>query len=298
MRVTLILKTFIFDKEGDGKNELLLCSEDPKYMNNPEYCGGLALYDHEGNKIWRQKYSFNIKTKEESYNSNYNVNSIIGIIKSDINDYLLVTVNHPSYWPSAIIKINLETGEQFGDIFWHPGAIAGGTIYDINKDGEPEIICSAISNGMKGSALFILSASKISGSARSTDKYKFDGIPINEFISYVIFPATDISVYYKNKYNYPYRPIIDSRNEKINFVFQEGGNSKLYQQGDLRLALNFGLNEFEPILTDRFVTIRDQLVDAGVLPLPYTSTKAYSDLLKSSLLIWRNNRFEKFYKKN
>jgi hypothetical protein len=208
---------------------------------------------------------------------------------------VVVSIQHPSDWTSAIIKVNIETGEQFDEIFWHPGTIAGGTIYDINKDGEPEIICSAISNGMRGSALFILSPGTISGSAPSITRYRFDNIPINEFLFYVIFPATDISVYYKNKYNYPYRPTIDSRNEKINFVFREGGSSNLYQNGDVRLALNFGLNEFEPILTDRFVTVRDKLVDEGILPLPYTNTSAYIDNLKSSLLIWRNNRFEKFY---
>ena len=209
---------------------------------------------------------------------------------------MLVTVQHPSYWTSAIIKVSIETGEQFGDIFWHPGTITGGTIYDINEDGEPEIICSAITNGMRGSALFILSPGNISGSAPSTDRYKFDSIPINEFIFYVSFPATDISVYYKNKYNVPEgKPVVDAINERILFDFREGGSSILYQHGSIKLALNFGLNEFEPILTDRFITVRDQLVEAGILPLPYTSTKAYSDILKSSLLIWRNNRFEKFY---
>ena len=277
------IKAFIFDKEKDGKNELLICSEDPKYLTNPEDAGGLALYDHEGNIIWRQKYSFNIKSNGEPYDGNYFVTSIIGIIKSDTGDYLLVTVHHPSYWPSAIIKVNLETGKQFGDIFWHPGLITSGTIDDINKDGETEIICSAISNGMKGSALFIISQDKIAGSAPSTERYKFNDIPISDFILYVIFPSTDISVYYKHKYNIPMgKPVLDEINKRILFDIREGGNSNLYQHGSIKLALNFELTEFEPIITDRFNTVRDQLVDAGVLPLPYTSTKAYSDLLKSS----------------
>ena len=109
---------------------------------------------------------------------------------------------------------------------------------------------------------------------------------------------TDLSQYYKNRYNTPEGIILINENEKnFLFSFREGGEHKFYEDASLKYELSFDFRVIDPVLTDRFIAVRDKLIEEKKLSGPLTGTDAYKSVLMNSILKWNGKKFISFFTK-
>ncbi len=286
----------LYDVNNDGVNEIFLCNETQSSLKDKNSAGRLVSLDSEGNLIWQCKFSGNVHTENEVIKDRYSIHSIFGFIEREGRTELIVAAKHYDSFASAIFKVDAETGKIIGNILWHPGLISYGTIYDLDGDGKNEIIAVCIVNGFEASSLLIVEEDKIFGRVPSAKGYNFLDLPKADVESYIIFPKTDLTDLFNKRYNKPNSiPNINAKLGSFNISFLEGGKKELARDVTLQYEISFDLSEINPIISDRFRTIRDKQIKSGKLNLPLSDTNEYRNLLKSKLLILKNGKFVHFY---
>ena len=294
-RGLLRTSALLYDSDKDGINEIFLCNE-TKSSINKNSIGRLAAFDNYGNLIWECKFNGNVRTKDEVFKDEYYIHSILGTIEKDNKADIVVATKHSAFYPSALFTVDAATGKISSDILWHPGLIIAGTVYDLDNDGKYEIIAVCISNGFDASSLFVVEEDKISGKVPSTVGYTLLNLPNAELKRYFIFPKTDLTALFNNRYNLP-NSIPDIRAELKDFLIYlwEGGAASLGHGATLRYEVSFDLSKLNPIISDRFRVIRDKQIMKGELNGPLSDTDEYRELLKSKILVWENGKFIHLY---
>ncbi len=287
----------LIDVDNDGTNELLLIYEKLNNRNQNKTEGRLACFNNHGKLIWSYLFSAKVKTKRESFTSDYRFERILGITKRNGKKTIYAAARHSEFYPTAIVSLDAGTGKRVGDIFWHPGSITFGAIGDFNKDHIPEIILFGINNGMERSALMSINLDELNGRAPSKPAYSFIGYPIAKFNKYVLVPKSDYCAYFKNRFNVPGGLGFQYKVNKLFFILRENRNINISTA--LGYYVDKNLLNPELILGDDFQVRRDSLVVHGKLNPPLTNTKEYEAILLSQFEEWdaKTGKFVKMVKK-
>lgn len=283
-------KTRIIDVNSDGLNEVLISNSNSGRL--------LSLFNYKGEVIWSFDHEDTIRTSNNTMKGLFNVQGIIDTLHSNNRIELLIFIQHYSYFPSGILKLDLETGKQISDILWHPGSITSSILIDWNQDGLKEIIAGGPSNGMKKAYLFSIDHNKLSGTFPTSVNYYFKDLKLAKFNHYLLFPMTDYGKHYFPIYNAVIGNPAIINNNLLSFNIKEG-RANLHEESfgyGVRVNKNFDIENI--IIGDKVVVKRDSLVNAGTLKHPYTDTPEFLDSISKKIEYWNGSEFVPLFKKD
>ena len=90
--------------------------------------------------------------------------------------------------------------------FWHAGNIVSPLIGDFNKDGEEEIVATAVNNGLERTVAFSINLNNLEGQGPSTRQYTFKNIKDAKLNKYILLPKSELTKIYSKRYNEPFSP--------------------------------------------------------------------------------------------
>lgn len=252
----------------------------------------LKLFDKNGDVLWNYKFNYqNLHTKDEVFANNFEDVKIIDTQIVDGQLLLFVIISHSPYYPTVIAIIDVLTGKQYGDLFWHSGGIMNCKLLDIDNDGKLEIVGVAINNGLGRAVMFSLEINNMKGQSISTEKYTFQDIPRAVFDEYILLPTPDFFNLQFSKY---YKPSNISINYAKKYI-QTGiiKHNLISSSKNIRVRFSFNFNFLEIFVSDLYVNERDKLVKKGILDYPLSDTDKYRQLLINQIEYWDGEKFIK-----
>lgn len=276
----------ICDINKDGKNEVLFIMPEKNKI---------GLFNYEGEIIWEYKFSYSdLRKNGNVFEDNYVLHSIIDIYEKHDKQIAVVYAQHQPYYPNPVIKIDLETGKRIEGIFWHSGALRGGFIKDIDNDGNLEIVCSGIHNGLKSAILFSIDVEKLTGQSPSRENYYLDNIKTAEVNHYILLPKPDY--FLSASQPYPMTsggPLFNSKESIITVHIVKNGD---YSKNDVAIRVDFDFNLYPKnvVINDGYIFVRDDYINKKLVDLPYSDSKEYRQILMDQIEYWDGEKFAKF----
>jgi hypothetical protein len=291
-------KSLLYDINNDGINELFFSRMlSGQNMTNPE---DLIAYSVSGDStIWKKNLSFDIEfpNKPEIQENGYKVYSL-NILNSS-KDKVIVNAGHGRFFPSIILKLNAETGEE-SSRYIHSGRIKQTKVVDIDNDGDEEVIGLGQNNAFDEiTVFFALDAEKIVGYSPLTDEYAVLGYPPADHDYYVQIPRSIVGQVFK-------RRVVNNSPE----AFYVNSDEELFRVrvNDFRLPENdpFQVN-YAPLIymIDYNFRVRSigtqsyydlwakNLYEDGMIP--FEPDHEYFEAFKDSLLYWDGSEFHLKY---
>jgi hypothetical protein len=178
----------IIDLDGDGRPEILFNATFEPSAGR----GKLICFDSAGKVRWEYIYGRVKSWGDRTFGDNYR-GRLVRVIHSEHGKLVLVVANHESWFPSQVSLLDANTGKQVSE-YWHPGWLVSFNIFDLDGDGDPEILLGGTNNpgvGCVGCAVMV--ALKIPSSPPGEDRdeeldRQFGG---DEF-RYCAFPSSDV----------------------------------------------------------------------------------------------------------
>ncbi len=179
------------DLERDGSAELIYAYFDPRSAPReyPILCIG-----RDGRLKWRFQPGREIATaKGDRISSNF-WPTFVAILRKPRQDggRILVVSHHTYTWPTQVAVLT-AAGKLVAE-YWHPGWLISGMLYDLDQDGQEEIILVGVNNSYVAerceAALVVLDAGFSSGQSAPAggDEYRFAGLPTVTEAALVVFP--------------------------------------------------------------------------------------------------------------
>lgn len=291
-------KSLLYDINNDGINELFFSRIlSGQNLNSPEE---LIAYSVSGDSIiWEKNLSFDLEfpNKPEIQENDYIVYTlnIINDSKNSSKNNVIVNMGHGRFFPSIILKLDAENGEETGR-YVHSGRIKKTETVDIDNDGEEEVIGLGQNNAFDEiTVFFALEAEKIVGYSPSTDEYTVLGYPPAEHEYYVQVPRSIVGQVFK-------RRVVNNTPE----AFYVNSDEELFRVrvNDFRLPENdpFQVNYAALIyMIDYNFRVRSigtqsyydlwakNLYEDGMIP--FEPDHEYFEAFKDSLLYWDGQGF-------
>ena len=285
----------IVDVNNDGKNEVLISMDRPKFISASENFGELICFDKEGQKIWNYIFNDTVATSAGTIQPEYDLR-MIDTFSVNNKKYLLAMANNKASCSSCIYKLDLTTGRRVKGTLWNSGIITNAFINDINNDGSNEIIFTAVNKAFQKIAVGELKIRKLNGQCPSGKEYSFINIPKAKLMQYILLPKTDLCSFMKNEnpISYPGSLTLNPNDNCILIRNLENANPPA--------AIVFEINEksgkIKIRVDDALKTQRDSLINAGFLNPPFTNTAEFLKILQNNFLFWQGNEFKNFTKTN
>lgn len=283
-------KTRIIDVNRDGQNEVLISNS-----NNGSL---LSLFNCHGEVQWSFDHADTLRTANDTMKGFFNVQGIIDTLHASNRIELLVIIQHYTYYPSGILKLDLETGEQISDILWHPGSITSSKLIDWNQDGIKEIIAGGPSNGMKKAYLLSIDHNRLQGTFPTSEKHYFKDMKLANFNHYLLFPMTDYGKLYFPIYNAVTGNPTIINNNLLSLSIREGRANLFEESFGYGVRINKDFEVENIIISDQIVVKRDSLVNAGILNHPFTDSPEFHDLIIKNIEYWNGSEFVPLFKKD
>ncbi|MCK4462597.1 MAG: hypothetical protein KAW46_12390, partial [candidate division Zixibacteria bacterium] len=175
-------------------------------------------------------------------------------------------------------------GDSLG---WYINAGYGGAeARCFSSESKAGLLFLGFNNRMSQACLFVLSADSSHGvSPPYTDEsYNLENLKRGNQLHYLLFPRTDVNQAIYDDYNDPDGLIVESENV-IRADICEGG--RVSPLSKVSYYLNEDFRVYRVNFDDRFLTLRDSLVDAGLLPGVNMST--YAADLRDSVTYWTDS---------
>jgi len=190
----------VIDVNGDSKNDIIV--HFPVH-SRAEIRNIIICYNNDGSERWRYKFSRQISSDVENFTDSFSINYFIaGDFDKNGKVEIIATVRHTPYYPSAVVKLDAESGNQVSE-YWHPGHIGQLKAKDFNQDGIDEIFLFDMeNNGLNLAPLCILDPRNINGCAPSKKGYLLKNIPSGNEMYYIVFPRTDLAEFSERKRNF------------------------------------------------------------------------------------------------
>lgn len=237
----------IHDFDGDGASEVLLGTS----VKQHDLTGRIYLLETDGRVRWMFSSHPTLRYGNAEYSDNYGVGFIYPFHKSHTSSHdIYVRFNHMIWFPNRLVRLDLN-GNQL-DEFIHPGTIYDMDIYDVDEDGNTEILLGGTSNDFNTAALAILPAQGFHGTVPTWNHHStLEGGVIDSNLVYIIFPGWG-----------DYELLGNRSRSKINEILldgEEGFFVKVAMVGAPELGAYF--YGFDRNLNLRDVTITDDLRD-------------------------------------
>lgn len=290
-------KLRIIDINSDGSNEILCTGDLIEYHKSLNFSPLLCL---NGDKevLWRFIFQDTVSSpKENSIPGDYNV-LIFDTITISSEKKLLLWANSAPTYPAAIFFIDPVTGEKVSESVWNAGFFEQVGLGDVNNDGRKDIIFASADNALGIEKIIGIELDIKESIIDTRDDYMLYGKrPVNLLLE-IALPSTDYVASFTDgqRDRFPARSIHFSENGKISFRARYSA-----RKDDIMylLTLDLKTNEIDYFIEGNYRAMRDSLVNAGKLPLPYTDTKEYTDILKNGVRYKLNGKWVTYaeYKK-
>lgn len=281
----------IVDIDSDGRNELLITTEEFSDITPNSEFRRIICYNSEGEAIWRYSFKDSVSSMRTILPRSYMITILDTITMNEIKNLFLFSTSTSSF-SSAIFRLNLTTGKRLPGTFWCSGHTQIGLIKDINNDGRNDILCVGLDNGYEDAVFFGINIDTLTWVRPTTNEYLIRDYPVSNPITYIRFPKTDYDNYkYYRTPEVKQYSFIDYQNLKY-YQFIVGSHMD-EQASTLWYQVDYNLKDINIIVDNRFRIMRDTLVAHGILSLPHTDTPEYVELQKSKILYYKNSKWVK-----
>jgi hypothetical protein len=174
----------IHDFDGDGQNEVIFGTA----IKQHEFNGHLSLLESDGTVKWKYVDHPVLSFGGAEYTNNYGVGFIYPFThaNSATHDFY-VRFSHMPWFPNRIVRFDVE-GNILNE-FVNPGAIYDMEMFDIDLDGEFEMILGCTSNAFNSAAVAIMPSRSFSGTTpRWENSRQLDGAEVDSSLIYIKFP--------------------------------------------------------------------------------------------------------------
>lgn len=285
----------ITDINGDEINEVIHRILPSSKIIDEDRITSLVCLDKHKKVIWNFDFSDTVFADKEDLPPDYTIN-LGDTITIGGKKLLFCYANNKRSFSSAVFAINLRSGTKLPQTFWASGHTTSLLLRDIDNDSKSEIIGLGVDNGYEDAVLWAMGIDDYDGYRPTTDEYIIKGRKQADLIFYIRIPKTDYDNYIKVR-----TPGVDlsglsydSRNKVIRFSLSS--RKKLNYEDYLEITIiTFELdstfkNFFINILSD-YRVVRDSLVAKGVLNPPYTDTREYREIIRNSILYYKNGKW-------
>lgn len=281
----------LYDIDKDGINEVILAQEySDEKDNSKDKSRKISCYNNFGEEIWSYLFADTISTKNEVFDPNDYINFILGIVEEK-DKTVLLGVSRQNYFPSAIYKLDIETGKRLEGTLWSQGHFHWrGSVGDFNNDGKTEIFIGGISNKMESAFVLFVDYDSLNGQTPNEIEL-FNNRPIANLGQYILIGKSDIANYLNLRFNSIIAAVYSERMKDFYVNSHEG-----YIKQPIGLVYRFK-KDFSQIKTqigDDLLFIRDSLVVKEILKPPFTNDPEYSKILISGIKKWNGKKFVKF----
>ncbi len=287
----------ITDINGDKINEIIYKIPTVSNIKDETEVGSIVCLDKQKNVIWNFDLSDTVFADKEDITPDYTI--ILGdTITMGGNKLLFCYANNKRSFSSVVFAINLRDGARLPQTFWASGHTMSLLLRDIDNNAKSEIIGLGFDNGYEDAVLWAMEMDNYDGFRLTTDVYIIKGRKQADLIFYIRIPKTDYDNYIKIR-----TPGIDFSglsydSGRKSIQFSLSSRKKLHYKDFLDInIIGFELdstfkNFFVNIGSD-FRVVRDSLVAKGVLNPPYTDTREYREIIRNSILYYKNDKWVK-----
>jgi len=279
----------IFDVNSDGLNEILVCNEPAGTLPVSGESGRLACFDARGRLLWKYLFADTISSPGETFESIYHI-QMIDTVTFEGHKQLLAAANHFRWYPSAVFRLDLQTGERLPGTLWNSGHFNSGLIKNIPGSREKELLITGYNNSWDKLILLEVSLNELDGAGPAERPNQFSGKKPARLRQYIRFPVTDLTRNFELEANtYMMGGLIDNKKEEqIHIGIHEGR----YEDGMIiSYCFDYHLNLIQLVLGDPYIFRRDHLIRDGKLSGPLTNTQEYHQLLINQIEYWDGEKF-------
>lgn len=279
----------IIDINNDMKNEVLFTFVHPSKYSDDSISDGLVLLNYKGEIIWQRSFRKTLTSKRENLTPPFGT-FIFDTLKINNELCILCGSNNANSYASAVYILDLKSNKVVSDTLWNPGHINDVRVVDLNNDEKKELLVLAANNGLQENSLYHLNIDELKGQVPTTDDYKLINVKDAHLLHYFVFPNTDYSKYMNQRYASVKRRSLefDLESKMIRFLSSEAG---LEKQCNVIYNWYYKKNDFDIAIGSDLRLMRDTLVAHGKLPLPYTDTKEYREILRKQIQAWDGVKF-------
>ena len=174
----------IHDYDGDGKNEVILGTA----IKQHEFNGHLTFLESDGSVKWTFSDHPVVSYGGVEYTNNYGVGFIYPFRHENAMTHdFYVRFSHMPWFPNRLVRFDVD-GNILNE-FIHPGGIYDMEMYDIDQDGEYEILIGGTNNAFNSAAVAIMPSRTYSGTTPQWENTRqLDGGTVDSNLIYIKFP--------------------------------------------------------------------------------------------------------------
>jgi hypothetical protein len=270
------------DVDGDGRQEVVGIFS---YQLNWPNANAVMCYSADGTTRWSFAFHRNMTFGAETFSDEYHPLLIMaGDFDKDGKVEIVVTEEHMTYYPMAIVRLNGATGEVEGE-YWHSGSLPHPQHKDFNGDGIEELYFPGENNGFNKASLLVLDPRRIRGHSPAPPEYTPANVPQGEEQFYALFPRNDFVPFSVHKRN------------KTAYILFEGGTTltawvrESVDDGESGVLFQFDQSMTCQVVTgsDRFVTLHRKFEAEGKLTKKLDGP--YYEELRQGVQYWDGEKF-------
>jgi hypothetical protein len=272
----------ILDVDGDHRNEITIV-EEMKDGGGSDNIGQVTCYKSENEILWSFSFRDTVSSPKEHNIPPYYGIQLIDTVTIQGEKLFFVRAGSIPTFPQAVFALNLQTGVRKPGTLWHAGVYSLFTIVDLDDDGDYEFVAIARDNGNLVNRIFSLPLSFQDQMVETRPDYMLHDKPKARPLFEIKLPSVDYSIFLGIQGGdilLPSEREKDIYGNSLHFLAQYSNERRSVAY---RVLLNLKTLEIDYFIENGFRVLRDSLVKAGKLPLPYTDTKEYTDNLKNGV---------------
>jgi hypothetical protein len=287
----------VIDIDEDGENEIIYIHPQFSEKQGTTELEKIICINKNKEELWSYRFADTVFSEREDLPPIYGA-KLIDTVTFNGNKILFCYSNNAPTFSSAVYGLELKTGERIPETLWGSGHTMGAILKDINNDNVSDLVMDGIDNGFEDGIICGVELSKMDGYRPTTNEYRIKNKKQIEPIFYIRIPKIDYDRMMNFRTisispNYIYYRENDKR--IITSIFTRGSHNINTNEsfGVCNIELDSNYRVAEIVIGNNFRVFRDTLVAQGKLSPPYTDTKEYKEIIKNSILYWKDGKWVK-----
>ena len=184
------------DLDGDGQDELLVTLEPPNANHS------IVCLNARGTVLWTRSLGRAVRTGRNTYEPPYQSRGIEllrgfpdGVLR------ILAIAHHHMLHPAQLLL--LDTSGNTISEYWHSGHLTAFSLFDVNRDGHPELIAAGINQALKTAEFLVLNPFQMTGASTESDpNFQIQSMPLGVELARAAFTRSQMDHIY-SAYNLP-----------------------------------------------------------------------------------------------
>lgn len=288
----------IVDINLDGDNEIIYIDENLNENTKSQKISSIKCVDKDFNTIWSYSFFDTVYSEREILLPPYAFR-LIDTATIDGMRVMLFWVNNGPSFSTAISGVELNNGRRIKDTFWGSGHTNSAIKRDINNDGRDDIVANGVDNGFEDAVAWGIELNKLNGYRPTTREYQIKGFKEADLIFYLRIPKQDVDKYLgvRNPSSWHYSLNFREYDKSFSFDIFTNTSPRTQFKSDFInsyvIIIDSNLTVSDVVINSNFRVFRDSLVAQGKINPPYTDTQEYKEIIKNSVLYWKNGKWVK-----